>query len=228
MNLTIPFTKDIKFSSNISEILSISLEHEYTVNELGVLGNFIVSGEYKTHEVSVNKENFEKVLPFSVDLTNKIDTDSLDFAIEDFTYELIDKNTLKVNIEYSIKANLLKEEVFESVEDANETLEEMLDNIDFEEKEERNEEVIEEKMEEKEDIEEQRDTVSEEEKETVISSTLEKEESFITYNIHIMQSNDTIENICAKYNTNTSILEEYNDISKVSVGDKIIIPEINE
>lgn len=228
MNLTIPFTKDIKFSSNISEILSISLEHEYTVNELGVLGNFIVSGEYKTHEVSVNKENFEKVLPFSVDLTNKIDTDSLDFAIEDFTYELIDKNTLKVNIEYSIKANLLKEEVFESVEDANETLEDMLDNIDLEEKEERNDEVIEEKMEEKEDIEEQRDTVSEEEKETVISSTLEKEESFITYNIHIMQSNDTIENICAKYNTNTSILEEYNDISKVSVGDKIIIPEINE
>ena len=228
MNLTIPFTKDIKFSSNISEILSISLEHEYTVNELGVLGNFIVSGEYKTHEVSVNKENFEKVLPFSVDLTNKIDTDSLDFAIEDFTYELIDKNTLKVNIEYSIKANLLKEEVFESVEDANETLEDMLDNIDLEEKEERNDEVIEEKMEEKEDIEEQRDTVSEEEKETVISSTLEKEESFITYNIHIMQSNDTIKNICAKYNTNTSILEEYNDISKVSVGDKIIIPEINE
>ena len=228
MNLTIPFTKDIKFSSNISEILSISLEHEYTVNELGVLGNFIVSGEYKTHEVSVNKENFEKVLPFSVDLTTKIDTDSLDFAIEDFTYELIDKNTLKVNIEYSIKANLLKEEVFESVEDANETLEEMLDNIDLEEKEERNDEVIEEKMEEKEDIEEQRDTVSEEEKETVISSTLEKEESFITYNIHIMQSNDTIDSICAKYNTNTSILEEYNDISKVSVGDKIIIPEINE
>lgn len=228
MNLTIPFTKDIKFSSNISEILSISLEHEYTVNELGVLGNFIVSGEYKTHEVSVNKENFEKVLPFSVDLTTKIDTDSLDFAIEDFTYELIDKNTLKVNIEYSIKANLLKEEVFESVEDANETLEEMLDNIDLEEKEERNDEVIEEKMEEKEDIEEQRDTVSEEEKETVISSTLEKEESFITYNIHIMQSNDTIDSICAKYNTNTTILEEYNDISKVSVGDKIIIPEINE
>ena len=228
MNLTIPFTKDIKFSSNISEILSISLEHEYTVNELGVLGNFIVSGEYKTHEVSVNKENFEKVLPFSVDLTTKIDTDSLDFAIEDFTYELIDKNTLKVNIEYSIKANLLKEEVFESVEDANETLEEMLDNIDLEEKEERNEEVIEEKIKEEEDIEEQRDTVSEEEKETVISSTLEKEESFITYNIHIMQSNDTIDSICAKYNTNTSILEEYNDISKVSVGDKIIIPEINE
>ena len=214
MNLTIPFTKDIKFSSNISEILSISLEHEYTVNELGVLGNFIVSGEYKTHEVSVNKENFEKVLPFSVDLTTKIDTDSFDFAIEDFTYELIDKNTLKVNIEYSIKANPLKEEVFESVEDANETLEDMLDNIDLEEKEERNDEVIEEKMEEKEDIEEQRDTVSEEEKETVISSTLEKEESFITYNIHIMQSNDTIDSICAKYNTNTSILEEYNDISK--------------
>ena len=32
MNLIIPFTKDIKFTSNISEITSISLEHEFTVN----------------------------------------------------------------------------------------------------------------------------------------------------------------------------------------------------
>ena len=33
MNCIIPFTKDIKFKTNICEILSISLEHEYTVND---------------------------------------------------------------------------------------------------------------------------------------------------------------------------------------------------
>ena len=103
MNCIIPYTKDIKFNTNICEILSISLENEYTVNDNEILGNFIVSGDYKSHEVSVNKEHFEHVLPFSVNLTTRIDADSVDFAIEDFTYEIIDKNILKVNIEYSIK-----------------------------------------------------------------------------------------------------------------------------
>ena len=72
MNCIIPFTKDVKFKSNIAEILSVSLEHDYTANETEVLGNFTISGEYKTHEVSVNKEHFEYVLPFSVNMTNKL------------------------------------------------------------------------------------------------------------------------------------------------------------
>src|SRR5699024_5739206 len=101
MNLIIPFTKDIKFNSNISEIVSISLEHDYTVNDGEILGNFIVSGDYKSHEVSVNKEHFEYVLPFSVELTTRIDRDSVDFSIEDFTYEIKNNDTLEVRIEYS-------------------------------------------------------------------------------------------------------------------------------
>ena len=133
MNCIIPFTKDIKFNTSISEILSISLEHEYTVNDEEILGNFIVTGEYKTHEVSINKEKFEYVLPFSVNITKKIDADSVDFAIEDFTYEIVGKDTLKVNIEYSIKAlELPEEEVFEPVEETRETFEEILDSIDEE------------------------------------------------------------------------------------------------
>ena len=101
MNLVIPFTKDIKFKTNIGEILSVSLEHDYSSNEEEVLGNFTISGEYKMHEVSVNKEKFSFVLPFSVSLSSKIDPDSVVFEIEDFTYEVIDCDTLRVNIEYS-------------------------------------------------------------------------------------------------------------------------------
>ena len=61
MNCIIPFTKDIKFKTNIAEILSISLEHDFTANPEEVLGNFTISGDYKSHEVSVNKEHFEYV-----------------------------------------------------------------------------------------------------------------------------------------------------------------------
>ena len=69
MNCIIPYTKEIPFNSKIKEITSISLEHEMSINEGEILGNFIISGEYKAHELSVNKESFEHVLPFSIDLT---------------------------------------------------------------------------------------------------------------------------------------------------------------
>ena len=215
MNLIIPFTKDIKFTSNISEITSISLEHEFTVNNDEILGNFIVSGDYKTHEVSVNKEYFEHVLPFRVDISSRIDRETVDLAIQDFTYEIKDNDTLKIDIEYTINALELKEEepkeeLFERVEDT-ESLEDILDEI--------SDENI--------DTQETRN-VSEEDKKTILESINEQDESFVTYHIHIMQENDTIDTICTKYNTTSNVLNEYNDLSTVAIGDKLIIPDLNE
>ena len=217
MNLIIPFTKDIKFTSSISEITSISLEHEYTVNNDEILGNFILSGDYKTHELSVNKEHFEHVLPFRVDISSRIDRESVDLAIQDFTYEIKDNDTLKVNIEYCVNALELKEEnkqeenkqeeLFERVED-DDTLEDMLDNMD--------------------EITDENRNVTEDDKKTILESINEQDESFVTYHIHIMQENDTIDTICTKYNTTSNILNEYNDLSTVAIGDKLIIPDLNE
>lgn len=237
MNCIIPFTKDIKFKTSISEILSISLEHEYTVNESEILGNFIVSGEYKSHEVSINKEHFEYVLPFSVNIAKKIDRESVDFAIEDFTYEIIDKDTLKVNIEYSVNANEIKEEepIFERVEDNDVPFEEILDQIDEEINENRHEEVSPQKSqdetiksEEQNLSDNERDEISEEDKTELIDSVNIQEESFVTYQIHIMKETDTIESVCTKYNTTQNILSEYNDLSTLTIGDKLIIPYTNE
>ena len=244
MNCIIPFTKDIKFNTNICEILSISLENEYTVNDNEILGNFIVSGDYKSHEVSVNKEHFEHVLPFSVNLTTRIDADSIDFAIEDFTYEIIDKNILKVNIEYSINALELKEEekIFEPVEETD-TLDTILDSISEELEEPKLEERKEDDdqmdtlVEEKKNLEEEKtetyeeardDKISPEEENAILESVNPSEETFITYHIHIMSETDTIETICAKYNTTQNLLGEYNDLSTIAIGDKLIIPDSNE
>lgn len=216
MNCIIPFTKDVKFKSNIAEILSVSLEHDYTANETEVLGNFTISGEYKVHEVSVNKEHFEYVLPFSVNMTNKIDTNSVNFEVQDFTYEVIDNDTLRVNIEYSINADELKEEepLFKQVEEP--TLDNLLDEIDREVEEEP-----------KEEINEERD-ISEETKDTILNNINDSDDVYVTYHIHEMKETDTVESICLKYNTSDSILGEYNDLSTLTLGDKIIIPEINE
>ena len=42
MNCVIPFTKEIKFNTNIAEVLSISLEHDYTVNDEELLGKLVL------------------------------------------------------------------------------------------------------------------------------------------------------------------------------------------
>lgn len=227
MNCIIPFTKDIKFKSNIAEILSISLEHDYTANPEEILGNFIVSGDFKSHEVSINKEHFEHVLPFSVNLTTKIDTDSVDFEIEDFTYDVIDNDTLRVNIEYSINADEVKEEIFEP------TTEESLDNLLDEIEDERKSTVEEEKKTieiepKKSKNDKEDDRLNEDTQNTILNSINETEDNYVTYNIHIMQESDTLESICLKYNTSQSILSEYNDLSTLTMGDKIIIPNIDE
>ncbi len=110
MKSTIPFTKDILFKSKIAEITSISLEHDLKISEESVGGNFIVSGEYKTHEVCINKERFEYKLPFNVELTEEIDLDSLNFEILDFNYDIIGDDVLRINIEFEVSAQLIEKE----------------------------------------------------------------------------------------------------------------------
>lgn len=242
MNCIIPFTKDIKFKTNIGEILSVSLEHEYTANNNEILGNFIITGEYKSHEVSVNKEHFEHVLPFSVDVSSRIDTDSIDFAIEDFTYEIVDNETLRVNIEYSINAlELPDEEIVEKTEDEID-FENLLDEIDrdIEDSKEQDtnevevpEESIESKLEEsnerdEEEIQEITNEVDENTQNTILEGVTNAEDLYVTYHIHIMQETDTVEAICTKYNISGSMLGEYNDITNLTTGDKVVIPQVDE
>ena len=116
MNLIIPFEKKVKFDTPISEICSISLEHEITKNDGEILGNFLITGTYKEHELSINKTDFNFTLPFSVELTTRVDLSSLYMSIDNFTYDL-NGSDLDIKIDYVIEAQDLKEEpVFERVD----------------------------------------------------------------------------------------------------------------
>lgn len=236
MNCIVPFTKNIQFKTNIAEVTSISLEHDYTINEQELLGNFIISGEYKSHEVSVNKEPFEYTLPFNVSLTENINPETLEFEISDFTYDLIDNDTMKIDIDYLIKADEI-----ERIEEPIELIDELISDEPEEETiiEEKQEDRVEEEIIETPTIEEittaditaEADNNREDmqmEKAMILNSVSNEEEIFIDYHIHILKETETIESLCSKYETNINLLEKYNDITNLNIGDKIIIPATDE
>lgn len=59
---------------------------------------------------------------------------------------------------------------------------------------------------------------------TDVFDNFEVEEAYRTYKVYIVRENDTLESILEKFNVKKEELELYNDLSKVTVGLKIIIP----
>lgn len=210
MNLIIPFEKKVKFDTPISEICSISLEHEITKNDGEILGNFLITGTYKEHELSINKTDFNFTLPFSVELTTRVDLSSLDMSIDNFTYDL-NGSDLDIKIDYVIEAQDLKEEpVFERVEQDIEPITLIKEN-----KEKINDE--------KNEIKEEREIKSE----TIINS-VKAEDDYISYHIHIVSSGESLESIALKYHITKEEIETINNITTIEENDKLLIPLENE
>lgn len=237
MFLKIPFESEIEFKTNISEITKMSLEHDFNVNEGIVLGNFYISGEYKTHEVSVNTDPFNYTLPFTVELRDDIKLDTIEFNIEDFSYDICDSNKLKINIEYSLKADL-KEDIMDNFERVDENeLDSELEYIDsfLEDSNKKGDDINEEtkendgRLEEENCLEEKEIDRSMMDSEKKIMDTIkDSDDTFVTYHIHFVSMDENLDSICKKYNVNPNIIKEYNNIDSISVGDKILIPEIDE
>jgi hypothetical protein len=252
----IPFTKELDFSTKVSEITSISLEREFEMKEASIDGNLFVTGEYKSHEVSANVIPFSFKIPFTIEIPDNLDSDSVTLEISDFAYDSKEENKIVVNIELELSGEIkeVQEETEEEQEpvvelDSDEIIrmmEEERDSKDIEDCEEDNsdiEEFVEEEKEENilEDIpvqQEEKETEIIEEKndikeervegEEMILENISQENEYATYHIHIVKNGETVETICTMYNSNLSILSEYNDLSNVQEGEKIIIPDNDE
>lgn len=243
MKSVIPFTKELDFSTKVSEITSISLEREFEVKETSVVGNLFVTGDYKSHEVSANVIPFSFKIPFTIEIPDHLKEDSITLEISDFAYDMEDNNKIKVNIELELEG--MEEEIEEVVEeevpvevDTEELLkmmEEREEIIPLEEIEET--EVINERMDDEiiEDIEEvteeivedqeSRDGAMKESEEMIIKNVQTNDDEYATYHIHIVKEGETVETICTMYNSNLSILGDYNNMSEVTPGSKVIIPK---
>lgn len=64
--------------------------------------------------------------------------------------------------------------------------------------------------------------------ESIFSAFSNTEETFSTYCVYIVRETDTIDSIITKYKTSRDILAEYNNLSEVKIGSKIIIPNYQD
>jgi len=256
MKSVIPFSKELDFSGKLSEITSISLEREFEVLEGVIEGNLFVTGDYKSHEVSANVIPFSFKIPFSIEIPEETEKETITLEISDFAYDILDDSKIKVNIELELSGEMKTEEKIEEeteikeVEVDTEEILRMMEEIDPEEendtmREESEIEIEEEK--EMEEVKEEKEMIEEREmpmvdnmivEETQIEDALESEElilenvtnkeEYATYHIHIVKEGENIETICTMYNSNLSLLTEYNNIENITSGEKIIIPYNDE
>lgn len=237
MKKIIPFKKEMLFNNNVHEITSISLEHDLKEKENNLVsGNFYISGEYKVSDTSTNTETFNFTLPCDINLDNKYILKNLKIDIDDFYYEVINSNILKVNIDVLLDNLEEKEEIKEDIVEEN-----LVEEENMEEREEvqikstpvqelKND--LERESDDKMEIEEKERCIEDEDISSVNSifgNFSEQKESYKTYKVYIVREGDSIDTILQKYSVSREILEKYNNLNEINLGDKIIIPStINE
>ena len=238
MKKIIPFVKDIKFNTRLYEITSISLENTLSLkNENNIDGEFIISGEYKMNEESINTEPFIYGIPCEINLDDEYEKDKFKIDIDDFKYEIINEETLRVNIDVLLEGQIKEEEIKPDI--IMQTRNEIINKNEEKINEVENERLIikdfvkPKEIVQTQDLFKQEDenvqTVSNgENKVTSIFDHYDKEdENYISYCVHIIRENDSIDTITNLYKVSLDDLKEYNNLDKFVLGDKIIIPYIN-
>lgn len=255
MKQIIPFKKDLPFKTKVSDITSISLERKIEILDGGIVtGTFYITGDYKMNEGSINREKFSFDLPFDITLDPRYDVNSVKADIEDFYYDIINEDTLKVNIDLYIEAEYLPDTSLDNniltekdksdnemndVQKEDEPVEEDR-NIMMESKSDsKNDENIE--------IKKDKEVTSEKinnddatmnnsdiERNDVddfandLFSNLDNTETYTTYYVYIVKEEDTIDKIISLYGVTKEDIENYNDITSIKPGDKVIIPKTSE
>ena len=256
MKQIIPFVKDITFASKIYEITSIALEHNLKMeNNDSIVGNFIISGKYKMNSISINEEDFDEIINFDITLDDKYDASKIEIDIDNFYYEIVNEEYLRVHIDvlldnlvYAKKEERNEVKIEESKEiEINSTEErcvedelpnylEKLSDHDTKQTEEIN--MVVENAYKKEDYMIKQDNIKmpeeiKQEKTDILSGELStnflsNEEKYVTYKVHIIRENETVETVKELYGVTKEELEKYNTLENIMQGSKIIVPLDNE
>ncbi len=194
MKKIIPFSKEIKFNTKIFEINSISLENNLILEKDEIKGDFIISGDYKESDILLKNEPFIFNLPFNMILDN--DIINVKFEIDDFSYSIINSNSIKVDINLLLNFDRKESEIMPDV-------------------------IIDARKEVNEEIESKQNKID---SDIIINEINNIEEEYTSYHVYIYRENDNLDNICKKYSVTIDDLKEYNELDKLSIGSKLIIP----
>ena len=115
MKKIVPFTKDLMFKTRIGEITSIALDNTLKLENNNVYGEFIISGTYKMLG-GETEEEFKYNVPVDITIDTKYDTTNCLISIDDFSYEIINEEKLKVNISVMLDDLDIKEDPIETIE----------------------------------------------------------------------------------------------------------------
>lgn len=240
MKKQVSFKKELMFKTKLCEITSISLEHHILKKEDEIIsGEFIINGEYKMTEGSINREKYEFNLPFDIALNSKYDIDSVKVDIDDFYYEIVNNEKLNINIELLIEA-LEKKEIKERVKEKDDVV------LEYEKYE---KEKVNNSLSETRDIANVNDNINTNvntntnkiiDNTNVINSSddnllmdnasigsnlfITEEETYKAYYVYIVKEEDTIDSILDKYGISKEDFEMYNKIEDVKPSNKVIIP----
>lgn len=235
MNEVFTIDREFLFKSTIHEITSISIEHNYDINGSNLEGEFIISGDYRLHEISINKEDFSFKIPFNHEIRSNINLDTIDVEITDFSYDFNNGDELTVHVEYLVKGD---EAVLEFSDE--DKLNEFLDNNKAVEVVSLLDEVKDEKTKEeekkddkvkdtpKENIDDRNQNDDKKIDENMILNSINEEEEYIKYHVHTVTMNDTIESITSMYKISLNTLKKYNSFENLELNMKLIIPENEE
>lgn len=222
MKQTIPFKKDITFKTKIGELTAISLDNDLTLKgEDLIVGNFYISGNYKMLEGSIEEETYSYKIPCEIAISSEYDTYNATIDIDDFYYEIINDEVLRVNIAVVIN-NLERKEEDEPLIKEEPLLEELP------EEQERNS-IPQEEPNIKLPLEEEFEEITELPRNTTnIQENKSKEQNYTTYKVYIYKEEDTIESILEKYKISKEELSNYNTLEDIIPGSKIVIPSSND
>ena len=229
MNEVYTLDRDFLFKSKIFEITSISVEQNFKVDGSSIYGDFIVSGSYRLHEISINKEDFSFKVPFKHDLPSNINLDTVKLDISDFSYNFNNLDELSVHIEYIVTAEE-GVKVFESEEKLDDFLNEQkkqdVDIVDLrsEPVDLPNEIIMPIAKDEKEisttPTENKQDKIDE----NMIINSINDKDEYVLYHVNTVGISDSIESITKKYNISVNTLKEYNTFDTLELNMKLIIP----
>lgn len=226
MNKIIPFTKVITLNEEFDEIKKIALDNLLKLDDpYTIKGDLVIYGSYLKEEEEVE---FKNNIPVEIAIDSKYDTSKCVIDIEDFYYEIINNQNLRIKIELNLDDlyyKEVKEEVNELVLEDNRNEVDSLEKDILKDLDLLQNDIVNEKNIEKKEVLENEHSFNEK-MEKVLNDKEQPEYSL--YRIYMVNDGDTLESILEKYKVTKDDLIPFNDLDNIKVGTKLIIPSLDE